>query len=554
MTKLKRCVLVFLALATVFLGTVAASPTRASSVTPGCAPTIGNKVPVEFVHGFLGAPSAWTSMEASLRSVQNLYLDTPFDYSQNHTDWVDNPAIGPKLAQRIACLATSSRRAGGPGKVILVVHSMGGLAVRWAANDSSNPGEVANDLGLVITIATPNLGSGWANTGTTVLQSLCEAASSTLGNARPAPGSFCASWSAVYGMQDDSHRINTLAWLPRGIPVYAIAGDVSLDIPLFLATPSLNTNSDLAVSEHSAIQGVGSSAPSGDTVVPCAVNIHVLDPVAPILHGLQNGITGPTCWHSALPHNASVEQTTVSVIKQYLAATAGIPASYVGTWLSPVAGTEFIINADGSARLLWGGGASSGVTFHAISNGIDGAITSTSQPHLAFKPGSRITITPAPYGGLSVDTHGASDFTVMYKVAALPASTLVPYVGASWYVHGASLVVKPDSTGVMKWNAGPCGNSLCTGTATIMFDTTLGNGIIGVFTTTDYTQPGGQPAPPDFAATDGDPHPGYLFKLEVAGSKLLYTTWLGHPAEILNSGNRNWCWVGITYPGQICGA
>jgi triacylglycerol esterase/lipase EstA (alpha/beta hydrolase family) len=137
------------------LGTVAASPAQASASVSGCAPGVGKRVPVEFVHGFLGKPSAWTSMQAALEHVNNLYLDKPFDYSKEDTQWVADPAIGPALALRIECLATSSRKAGGSGKVILIVHSMGGLAAHWAAGDSADAAAVADDLGLVVTIATP---------------------------------------------------------------------------------------------------------------------------------------------------------------------------------------------------------------------------------------------------------------------------------------------------------------------------------------------------------------------------------------------------------------
>ena len=51
-----------------------------------------------------------------------------FDYSQVNTKWVDNPDIGPALADYIHQVARASGR-----PVIVVGFSMGGLAIRYAA-------------------------------------------------------------------------------------------------------------------------------------------------------------------------------------------------------------------------------------------------------------------------------------------------------------------------------------------------------------------------------------------------------------------------------------
>ena len=312
--------LLALALGVLDLAGTAVAP--ASAGQAGCAPNIGKRIPVVFVHGFLGQPSTWIQLRAVIqRDVPEAYPDPSFDYSKYDTDWVDNPNIGPALANRIVCLAASSRQAGGPGKVIVVAHSMGGLATRWAATKASNASEVANDLGLVITISTPNLGTGWATIGLSALDALCTP--STLGKAPGAQaGSFCASWGALYAMRNYSKQIETLPRLPGRIPVLALGGDVSIDVPLFLTTVTTNTHSDLAVSDHSAIQGVaGTDEGGGSAVIRCAVNIHVLDRDLYEFHALTHGVTGPVCWHSALPHHPTVEQDTVNAIRQYLALT-----------------------------------------------------------------------------------------------------------------------------------------------------------------------------------------------------------------------------------------
>jgi pimeloyl-ACP methyl ester carboxylesterase len=279
---------------------------------------------VVFVHGFLGNPSQWIQLRAVIeRDVPGAYLDPSFDYSKFHTEWVDNPNIGPKLADRIVCLAASSRQGGGSGKVIVVAHSMGGLATRWAATKASNASQVANDIGLVVTISTPNLGTGWATVGLGLLDTLCTP--STLYGQTPSEpaGSFCGEWGALYAMRNYSNQIRTLPWLPGRIPVLALGGDVSIKVPLFLTSVTTNTHSDLAVSDHSAIQGVaGPAEGGGSAVVGCTMSIHLLDSEWYLLKAAaQGGVTGPACWHSALPHHPTVEQDTVEAIKRYLAST-----------------------------------------------------------------------------------------------------------------------------------------------------------------------------------------------------------------------------------------
>jgi hypothetical protein len=252
-----------------------------------------------------------------------------FNYSNYDTDWVTNPNIGPALSHQIACLATSSREDGGTGKVIVIAHSMGGLAIRWAATKSSNAAEVTNDLGLVITLGTPNDGSGWANAALQFLTMICT--SSTLYGRTPAApsDSFCTNWGALNGFADDSKEIKSLLWLPSNIPVYAIAGDATINVPLFFETDSVNTDSDLIVAEHSAIEGVSQTGEGGGSdVVPCIWNLP------------EQLFSGPNCWHSALTHNYSVEQKVISAINRYIASQAA-PCSSSALFAASIAKEHF---------------------------------------------------------------------------------------------------------------------------------------------------------------------------------------------------------------------
>ena len=135
--------------------TLAASllaPATVARAADGCAPGIGTKTPVVFVHGFKEGPEAWKNFEDKLNSALPVWT-YKFNYKEFNTRWVTDPNIGVRLARQIACMAASSRAEGGSGKVMVVAHSMGGNATRQAFKEDSS---IKNDVGLVATIGTPN--------------------------------------------------------------------------------------------------------------------------------------------------------------------------------------------------------------------------------------------------------------------------------------------------------------------------------------------------------------------------------------------------------------
>ncbi len=172
-----RCVIALSLLAPLAM-TIGAARTSASNAS-GCERNFGTATPVLLVHGFHEQPTGpngvWTngtpSMEDAIAKIPGVKVVTPFDYystANTATKWVTAPTIGAALASDIICLANASTANGGPGKVILVVHSMGGLAVRCAVDpacvnrvNTRKPWPAANasQIGLVITLGTPNLGS-----------------------------------------------------------------------------------------------------------------------------------------------------------------------------------------------------------------------------------------------------------------------------------------------------------------------------------------------------------------------------------------------------------
>lgn len=140
-------------------------------------PESGRVVPLLMVHGWTGNSTHLSnplgnfsrtadlgtiseSITPSSRTVVGIlqYLGNTdvytFDYHDASAQWVTSDRIAAPLADSIRCLAQNSGQ-----KVIVVAHSMGGLAVRQAL--AQNPG-LLGDLSQVITFGTPNTGSDFA--------------------------------------------------------------------------------------------------------------------------------------------------------------------------------------------------------------------------------------------------------------------------------------------------------------------------------------------------------------------------------------------------------
>jgi pimeloyl-ACP methyl ester carboxylesterase len=279
----------------------------------------------------------------------------------NNRQWVDT-YIGQKLADTIACFATSSREEGGVGKVVVVVHSMGGLATRWAATKAKNAKEVASDIGVVVTIGAPNTGSFLAVVGSWLACGDLPV-TATLGNRTLTVNGnplqvICQNWTALKAMQDYSSQINNLPWLPHSIPVEAIAGDVTIETPVFFSNISTNTGSDFVVDKNAALQGANRIGDLGGQVtVDCTVSSLSLNQGSFIYDRITNKPFFPVCWHSALPHNSAVEGDVLGVIKAFresITLSSAVPSQFVGNWY--VHGAQLSINADATGTMAWNQG------------------------------------------------------------------------------------------------------------------------------------------------------------------------------------------------------
>ncbi|MFE6662421.1 alpha/beta fold hydrolase [Streptomyces sp. NPDC057697] len=232
---------------------------------------LAKSTPVLFVHGIASGAETWGETKASFpASVARLSRVTAwtYDYSAAQPEWVTDRRIGPQLADAINCLA---RIAG--HKVIVVAHSMGGLATQYAASRPNGQlgGKTRQNIAEVITIGTPTLGSEII----TALQTATDLLSISrhpLGVTLDALLSFCAGYDMTH--EDDmcsiftalrspqgralrykSGQIRKLPPWPREVPVLAIAGSIKFVLPsgpFKVKSPPEVELGDLAVTLDSA--------------------------------------------------------------------------------------------------------------------------------------------------------------------------------------------------------------------------------------------------------------------------------------------------------------
>jgi pimeloyl-ACP methyl ester carboxylesterase len=314
--------------------------------SPASQPVSGS-VPVLFVHGLDSSPSIWdqgpgipiADQVAALKGV----TAWTYDYSKVAVQWVTDPQIGLGLADAITCLAQSTGN-----QVIVVAHSMGGLATQWAVNQTGTDGvPVANHVAKVITIGTPTKGSlsgAIAVEGTAGIEDAVSALGGLEGKALvagvEAARSACAG-AVIKNPQADpclwfgldetpagkallygSPELAALPPWPTSLPVVAMAGNFSEDI----SVGGISTNvplGDLIVSLGSATAYDTSGPPF---VVTCP-NVTVL--------GLLLQHDDELCYHHNLPHDPQIEAAVLAQIRASVSTAASSTPSPTPSTSSP---------------------------------------------------------------------------------------------------------------------------------------------------------------------------------------------------------------------------
>lgn len=298
-----------------------AGPARAADAASNekDCPAVGNKVPVILVHGWNSGKTVWQSggFSQALSRLSGVFVDDQFDYQSDNDQWVTKDSIGPALARRVMHLARCSTEQRGPGKVVLVGHSMGGLAIRCAANPACGKVDgVADKIALVVTMGTPNLGAwirGDKLTSSAEQILLDELKAGCQGRrVLSAPGAFLGATASLLpicpligeaggpagqAFTEGSDELKKLPWLPDNVPTLALAAHKRLTVSLFTKTYTLNEDvGDMVVNENSAQQDVREiGSLGGKVVIDCGTYDFTL-------LGMFS-----TCWHGSEVSNSEFQ-------------------------------------------------------------------------------------------------------------------------------------------------------------------------------------------------------------------------------------------------------
>ncbi|GLY70742.1 esterase/lipase family protein [Amycolatopsis taiwanensis] len=271
----------------------AAEPCASETVRRVAGGALGESTPVLFVHGINSDATTWNVPERNpiTHQIAAKVGETSvwtFDYRKAQPAWVTDQRIGPALAEAISCLSRASG-----ARVVVVAHSMGGLATQLAVSeDDPRGGKVGDRVAEVITLGTPFRGSrllsmvrhaispgllfvlraGPASAvvlvGLYAILGIC--AGDTGGD-----GSRCSLISVpesaqAEALEFDSDAITALPPWPEKLPVFAIAGDIWVRGPLGDAVPAPWEVGDIAVTLDSATAHSTAGSPF---VVRCEENL-----------------------------------------------------------------------------------------------------------------------------------------------------------------------------------------------------------------------------------------------------------------------------------------
>ena len=258
---------------------------------------VAGSLPVLFVHGINSNPGGTWNRRADLMSAVTRSRPVKgwtFDYGQWSTNWVTNPHIGPALAEVITCLSRTSGH-----KVVVVAHSMGGLATQFAVGqrtpDTRQP--VSELVAQLITVGTPYRGSKTLSQakerfkGGTPLNLISKACAAwTDGGEDKCVASLSLPNTEVgTALEYDSDDIEALPPWPKNLPVLPIATDIEyfLGLRMFGAGKTYHLG-DLIVTIDS--QTAHSNAAKPDTRT--CEDVSILDMARTVL-----GDEKTTCYH-----------------------------------------------------------------------------------------------------------------------------------------------------------------------------------------------------------------------------------------------------------------
>lgn len=394
---------------------------------------LAGSVPVLFVHGMASSASTWWQGSDPLADKAARIPGVSvwaFDYSVAALDWVTDSRIGPALASAIDCLSAAAGN-----QVIVVAHSMGGLAMQYAVSQpDSSGGTVADHVAEVITLGTPYSGSllltGLQN-GVSALEALATKPPASMAAAGiEAVLSYCAASAAKNNaagecpvlaavgrspvgtaLEFGSADIQALPPWPASLPVLPMAGVITYNLGVGKVSVPVNLG-DVPVSEDSAI------AHDTSAVSPVEVTCSATS--------LFSVMSSP-CSHTNLISNPAIEAAVVSEITAILKrmSTAGsVLGQWNGTYTCGQGLTGMTLDITQSA----GSGIDAAFRFFPVAAN-PGAASGSGTLHGTYSAGhmsltwQKFTSNPAGYTGINLDgsLSGAGDAqTLSGTVSILP--------------------------------------------------------------------------------------------------------------------------------------
>jgi pimeloyl-ACP methyl ester carboxylesterase len=463
-------------------------------------------------------------------------------------------------------VAQASRTAHGPGKVILVGFSMGGLMARYVAATSMRAGDIA----MVTTIGTPH-------EGTTLGDDFNPVCGSSLGRQQfdhYFGAEACEKWSAPRGMTKFSPDIAALGELPASIAMHEIAGDETLyQVPLARATVDIPLHGDGAVAVWSALHKRPGWAQAGDTF-KTVTNPHDLGDISATHNELQANpkVTALVRGYASdwiRDHPASSAQPQGQPVRGHPAGPDGFsPVNAIYNYYDALNGHDY--------QRAWAMGgnniaAQNGQTYDSWVAGYSGTdgmyITAQDQGAYAGDHLVQVSITVTQADG-SVQ-HYAGTYTVkltdvmswtivaadIHSTSGAAPAPAQPAGGASywlanggqWYVHGLQLRISRGGptglTGTETWNEF---GAVVTGTVHLEFTLQPDGSLRGIYTDDPvYTKTGNASGwlGPSITSTKNT-----ITRLVPDGP--MHATVVGGPF----SGNPNLCQQGLPGASQYCGA
>jgi pimeloyl-ACP methyl ester carboxylesterase len=292
---------------------------------------VGSAQPVILVHGWTGQPMQSTRAALERLPSHNRRQFLLYDYRGLNTVWPSDPRVAACLAAYVRDVSETHRERGGNGRVYLVAHSMGGIAIRFALDPAfGGIPELDDRVGGVITIDTPHTGAAWGNSfAAYVLSNVAEIRAGhvpeILRRTVPAPES--RAWKCLAGGPDATFAgCATPPELPPSVPLQQLVGEVSVRRTLFgFEAYTMNFGGDVIVPSESQWGGG-----SGFRMVSCtATGVDLaadywtlirqdnaamdvfsglveadVDSAFDALEPLLQGLMGSGCSHTQMPTNA----------------------------------------------------------------------------------------------------------------------------------------------------------------------------------------------------------------------------------------------------------